>query len=401
VLKLKLAAEKFLGLETGQLKEVRQTASAKRRVSIVPPLPPLCNRHDPVPAPHTSTVRQRGITTSLFPVHKAHRGGRLKAPRFAYARPASIAEAIALLDKHRDRRARARGRPEPGADAETSASLPEVLVDHHRIAALAGIRSRRPTCASAAHTPRGPRALRRYSRATCRSSRPIRTSPPRDPQPRHSGAVAPWAIPRQLPACALALRAELRRRRTKRRAPHRGEILQSLYATALKGGELLIAAEFPLPNRVYASGFGELARRTATTPSRDRRPRLDRGGKFSDMARCSSASATGLARSALRPRARRQAAEREDHRGARCRSHADLAPRADLLSSAATKLHLAKVQAAGTQSIGRRRMSAPAETIDIWLTVNGERVERSVPCAQLADFLRNEPGASNGTHCRL
>src|SRR2546430_118958 len=63
-----------------------------------------------------------------------------------------------------------------------------------------------------------------------------------------------------------------------------GDFFRGLYATALKPGELLVAAEFPLPRPGYASAFGELARRhgdyamvgVAAHGSR-------KGGKFSDL----------------------------------------------------------------------------------------------------------------------
>src|SRR5258708_5140719 len=102
----------------------------------------------------------------------------MKAPRFAYARPASLAEALALLAEHK-------------GDAR-------VLAD-------------------------------------------------------------PAA---ELPACALALGATfIAAGRKGERRIAAGDFFKGLYATALKAGELLVAAEFPLPKPAYASAFGELARR--------------------------------------------------------------------------------------------------------------------------------------------
>src|SRR5258706_452091 len=64
----------------------------------------------------------------------------MKAPRFAYARPASLAEALALLAEHRgDARVLAGGQSlVPMMNFRVAA--PKVLVDINRIAALTGIK---------------------------------------------------------------------------------------------------------------------------------------------------------------------------------------------------------------------------------------------------------------------
>src|SRR5258706_1905407 len=64
----------------------------------------------------------------------------MKAPRFAYARPASVAEALALLAEHKgDARVLAGGQSlVPMMNFRLAA--PKVLVDINRIAALTGIK---------------------------------------------------------------------------------------------------------------------------------------------------------------------------------------------------------------------------------------------------------------------
>src|SRR5207245_11536802 len=66
----------------------------------------------------------------------------------------------------------------------------------------------------------------------------------------------------ELPACALALGATFiaAGKKGERRIAAQ-DFFKGLYATALKGGELLVAAEFPLPEPGYVSAFGQLARR--------------------------------------------------------------------------------------------------------------------------------------------
>src|SRR5258706_5073042 len=64
----------------------------------------------------------------------------MKAPRFAYARPASIAEALALLEKHRDEAGVLAGGQSLVPMLNFRLAAPKVLVDINRIAALSGIK---------------------------------------------------------------------------------------------------------------------------------------------------------------------------------------------------------------------------------------------------------------------
>src|SRR5258705_4214460 len=64
----------------------------------------------------------------------------MKAPRFAYARPASIAEALALLKEHGDDARVLAGGQSLVPMMNFRVASPKVLVDINRIASLAGIR---------------------------------------------------------------------------------------------------------------------------------------------------------------------------------------------------------------------------------------------------------------------
>ena len=66
----------------------------------------------------------------------------------------------------------------------------------------------------------------------------------------------------ELPACAVALGAvvELASRRGRRHVPA-AEFFQGLYRTALAPGEIVAAAEFPVPGPGACAAFLELARR--------------------------------------------------------------------------------------------------------------------------------------------
>ncbi|HZE60675.1 MAG TPA: FAD binding domain-containing protein, partial [Burkholderiales bacterium] len=152
----------------------------------------------------------------------------------------------------------------------------------------------------------------------------------------------------ELPACALALRATfvVAGKKGERRIAAE-DFFRGLYATALKGSELLIAAEFPLPKPGYVSGFGELARRHGDYAITGIAVHgSTRGGKFSDMRAVFFGVGDRPLLAAHFARALEgQAANAKTIEGALPKLDADLAPRADLYSSAATKLHLAKVQA--------------------------------------------------------
>ncbi len=64
----------------------------------------------------------------------------MKAPRFAYARPASVAEALALLAEHKDEARVLAGGQSLVPMLNFRVAAPKVLVDINRIAGLAGIK---------------------------------------------------------------------------------------------------------------------------------------------------------------------------------------------------------------------------------------------------------------------
>src|SRR6266581_831932 len=239
----------------------------------------------------------------------------MKAPRFAYARPASVAEALALLAEHKDEARVLAGGQSLVPMLNFRVAAPKVLVDINRIAGLSGIKVAKN------HIRNGG---------------------------TFGGSCALADPAAELPACALALGATfvVAGRKGERRVAAQ-DFFRGLYATALKAGELLVAAEFPLPERGHAPAFGELARRhgdyamvgVAAHGS-------TQGGKFSDMRVALFGVGDRPVRAARLERALdgRPAAAKtiED---ALATLDADLDPRADLHASAAMKRHLAKVLA--------------------------------------------------------
>src|SRR2546425_7066727 len=276
----------------------------------------------------------------------------MKAPRFAYARPASVAEALALLAEHKDEARVLAGGQSLVPMLNFRLAAPKVLVDINRIAALVGIKVTRN------HVRIGARARHAELERSADIARHLPLVAAALPHVAHpairtrgtfGGSCALGDPAAELPACALALGATFvtAGKKGERRIPAQ-DFFKGLYATALRADELLVAAEFPLPNPGYASAFGELARRhgdyamvgVAAHGS-------TRGGKFADMRVVFFGVADRPQRAARFERALEgRPAAAKTIAGALAELDADLSPRADLHGSAAAKLHLAKVLAA-------------------------------------------------------
>ncbi len=259
----------------------------------------------------------------------------MKAPRFAYARPASVVEALALLDKHRDDARVLAGGQSLVPMLNFRVAAPKILIDINRIAALSGIKITK------SHVRIG--ALTRHVELE-RSAEIAKLLPlvaaavPHIAHPAirnrgtFGGSCALADPAAELPACALALGATfvLAGKKGERRVAAE-DFFKGLYATALKPGELLVAAEFPLHKPGDVSAFGELARRH---------------GDYAMVGVAAHGSAKDGLRAAFfgvcdRPKV----VEADGVDGVLSKLGTDLAPRGDLHASAATKLHLAKVLA--------------------------------------------------------
>jgi aerobic carbon-monoxide dehydrogenase medium subunit len=275
----------------------------------------------------------------------------MKAPRFAYARPASVAEALALLDKHRDDARVLAGGQSLVPMLNFRVAAPKVLVDINRIAALSGIKVTKTHVRIGALTrhvelERSPEIAKLLPLVA--AAIPHIAHPAIRNRGTFGGSCALGDPAAELPACALALGATfvVAGKKGERRVAA-ADFFKGLYATALKAGELLVAAEFPLPRPGYASAFGELARRHGDYAMVGIAAHgSTKGAKFSDL----RIAFFGVGD---RPQLAAQLARALEGEPATAQSidtalaklDADLAPRADLYSSAATKLHLAKVLA--------------------------------------------------------
>jgi aerobic carbon-monoxide dehydrogenase medium subunit len=275
----------------------------------------------------------------------------MKAPRFAYARPASLAEALALLDKHKDEARVLAGGQSLVPMMNFRVAAPKVLIDINRIATLSGIKVAKNHLRIGALTRH---VELEHSADIARHLPLIANAMPHIAHPaiRNRGTFGGSCVladpAAELPACALALAATFVAAGKKgERRIAAGDFFRGLYATALKAGELLVAAEFPLPKPGYASAFGELARRhgdyamvgVAAHGS-------TQGGKFSDMRVVFFGVGDRPQRATHFEHALEgQPAAAKAIDAALAKLNADLEPRADFHGSAATKLHLARVLA--------------------------------------------------------
>jgi len=258
----------------------------------------------------------------------------MKAPRFAYARPASVAEALALLDRHRDDARVLAGGQSLVPMLNFRVAAPKVLVDINRIAALSGIKVTKTHVRIGALT----RHVELERSAEIAKHLPlVAAAMPHIAHPAirnrgtFGGSCALADPAAELPACALALGATIvvAGKKGERRVAAE-DFFKGLYTTALKPGELLVAAEFPLPKPGDTSAFGELARRH---------------GDYAMVGVAAHRSKKdGLRVAFFGVGDRPEVLEADSVEGVLSKV-TDLDPRADLHASGATKLHLAKVLA--------------------------------------------------------
>jgi aerobic carbon-monoxide dehydrogenase medium subunit len=257
----------------------------------------------------------------------------VKAPRFAYARPASIAETIALLDKYKDDARILAGGQSLVPMLNFRVAAPKVLVDINRISALSGIK------VAKTHVRIG--ALTRHAELErsadiakhlplVASAMPYVAHPAIRNRGTIGGSCALADPAAELPACALALGATfvVAGKKGERRIAA-GDFFKGLYATALKTGELIVAVEFPLAKPGSASAFGELARRH---------------GDYAMVGVAAYGSKQEL-RAAFFGVGDRPVVVEADSADGILSKCGELEPRADLHASAAMRLHLAKVLA--------------------------------------------------------
>jgi len=273
----------------------------------------------------------------------------LKAPPFAYARARSLAEVFDLLERHGERAKLLAGGQSLLAMLNMRLSAPELLIDITRLAELSGIRTHdgmvhigaltthaeiERSAEIGRHLPLLAQAVPHIAHAAIRNAGTF------------GGSIALADPAAEWPACCVALDAQfvLACKAGTRRVAARG-FFKGLYATALNPNEVLTQIEIPVPGAAYRSAFLELALRrgdyaTAGLAAVARNTR----GVLSDLrlAFLGIGAAPALARGVMAVMEGKRSSA--DAIAAVTEALAkDLQPSADLYSSAATKMQLARV----------------------------------------------------------
>lgn len=273
----------------------------------------------------------------------------MKAPSFAYAKPRTLEEAFALLERHGDDAKLLAGGQTLLATLNMRLSSPALLVDITGLPGLAGIAvkgkvlrigaltkhreiERSPEVAQ--HAPLLAQAAPHIAHVAIRNVGTLGGSL------AHGDPAAEW------PACCVALDADivLAAKNGERRVKAR-EFYRGLFETALGAGELIAAVEFPILGAGHRSAFLELARRhgdyaivgvAAVARSS--------GGVLSDvrLAFVGAGPTPILAKGAMAAVEGRKIAP-DVVAAAQAALAKELAPSGDLNGSPATKMHLARV----------------------------------------------------------
>lgn len=275
----------------------------------------------------------------------------MKAPAFAYVRPASLAEAFDLLERHGDEAKILAGGQSLMPALNMRLSSPTVLIDINGLAELAGIALRdgvlrigaltrhreiERSAEIAKHAPLMAQAMPHVAHAAIRN------------RGTFGGSIAYADPAAELPACAVALDAHfvLASRAGERRVAARG-FFTDLYTTQLKAGEVLVAGEFPVGEANRRSAFLELARRQGDYAIVGV---AAHGACEHDVFSGVSVVFFGVGATPVLAKSVGAALEgrrysRDLVAAAQAAVGADVAPGDDLYQSAATRLHLARVLA--------------------------------------------------------
>jgi carbon-monoxide dehydrogenase medium subunit len=273
----------------------------------------------------------------------------VKAPSFAYARPRSLDETFALLERHGDEAKLLAGGQTLLATLNMRLASPALLVDIGGLPGLAGITAqgkalrigaltrhreieRSPEVAK--HVPLLAQAAPHIAHVAIRNVGTLGGSL------AHADPAAEW------PACCVALDAEIViASKAGERLVKGRQFFKGLFETALAPGELIAAVEFPILGADYRTAFLELARRhgdyaivgVAAVAKAS-------GGVLADLrlAFIGGGPTPMLAKHAMAAVEGKQPAS-DVVAAAQAALARDLAPTGDLNGSPATKLHLARV----------------------------------------------------------
>ena len=273
----------------------------------------------------------------------------MKAPPFAYIRAKSLAEVFELLEIHGDGARLLAGGQSLLATLNLRLSSPDLLIDITRIPGLSGIKvgngkvsiGALTTHAEVERLPEIAGALPMLALAAPHIAhvaiRNVGT---------FGGSIAMADPAAEWPACCIALDAEfvIAGKTGSRRVKAR-DFFQALYTTDIKPAEVLTAIEIPVPAREYRSTFLELTRRRGdyaivgvAAMAKNAR------GTLSDvrLAYLGAGQIPVLAQTAMAAVEGKRLSPAVIEKAAQALAD-DLDPSADAYSTAATKMHLARV----------------------------------------------------------
>ena len=272
----------------------------------------------------------------------------MKAPPFAYARARSLSEVFDLLERHGDGAKLLAGGQSLIATLNMRLSAPQLLIDITRLTELSGIQVRDGTVRIGALTTHAEiersAEIRKHLPLLAQAAPHIAHAAIRNVG-TFGGSIALADPAAEWPACCVALDAQfvIAGKAGTRRVAAR-DFFKGLYATALRPDEVLTQVEIAAKGPEYRSAFVELAQRHgdyaivglaavakyARGVLSDLRLVFLGVGPVPVLARTAMAAVEGKRASADTIAAATKALAK------------DLDPTADLYSSAATKMHLAR-----------------------------------------------------------
>ena len=268
----------------------------------------------------------------------------MKAPDFAYARPTTLDEALALLAEHGEDARLLAGGQSLVTSLNMRLAAPSLLIDLNRIPDLAGIAESDGLVrigAMARHREVGESPLVRERLPLLAAAMPHIAHPAIRNRGTIGGSVALGDPATEWPACCLALDATMvvRAQGGERRVPA-AEFFQGLYTTAVGPDEILVAIEIPVPSSGALWGFDELARRSgdyalaglAATARRE-------AGGLADV----RLAFFGVADRPVLASASAAALQAGDIKAAQAVLGDEINPPDDIAVKGATRLHLARV----------------------------------------------------------
>jgi carbon-monoxide dehydrogenase medium subunit len=273
----------------------------------------------------------------------------MKAPPLAYIRARSLAEVLALLEAHGDSAKLLAGGQSLIATLNMRLSAPQLLIDISRLPDLKGIQVRDGMVrigALTTHSEIERSAEIRKHLPLLAQAAPHIAHPAIRNVGTIGGSIALADPAAEWPACCVALDAQFTiASKTGTRRVAARDFFKGLYATALRPDEVLTHIEIAAPGPDHRSAFVELAQRRGDYAIAGLAAIAKRvGGALTDLrlAYLGVGPTPALARGAMAAMEGKRVAADSIAAAAKALAK-DLDPAADLYSTGATKLHLARV----------------------------------------------------------